>query len=135
VTVYADASALLKLYLDEPDSDVARGILRDDPSWISSCITTIEVQRNLRRLLDDASYVEARALFALDWSETLSLVLDDASAERAAELAERTGVKSLDAIHLEGASRAGAADGVPIATFDGVLSAAARSLGWRVLPS
>jgi predicted nucleic acid-binding protein len=134
VTVYADASAVLNLYLDEPDSEVARGILSDDPTWISSCVTTIEVRRNLRRLLDDELFEEARAVFELDWSETLSLELDDAAAARAAALAERTGAKSLDAIHLEGALRAGAAEGVPIITFDRGLAAAVRSLGWRVLP-
>lgn len=134
MTVYADASAVLKLYLDESDCDVARGILRDDPAWISACITTIEVRRNLRRLLDDESFAQARAVFELDWSETLSLEIDDATARRAAELAERTGAKSLDAVHLEGALRAGAAEGVPVVTFDRGLSAAARSLGWRVLP-
>jgi predicted nucleic acid-binding protein len=134
VTAYADASAVLKLYLDEPDSHVARAILRDDPNWISVCITTIEVRRNLRRLLDDESFTQARAVFELDWSEAQSLAIDDESAERAAGLAERTGTKSLDAIHLEGALRAGAADGVPVVTFDYGLAAAARSLGWRVLP-
>jgi uncharacterized protein len=134
VTVYADASAMLKLYLDEPDSEVARGILREDPVWISSCVTTIEVRRNLRRLLDDDSFEEARSVFELDWSEALSLEIDDATAARAAALSERTGVKSLDAIHLEGALRAGAPDGVPIITFDRGLATAVRSLGWRVLP-
>ncbi len=134
MTVYADASVLLKLYLDEPDSDSAREILRDDPSWISACITTIEVRRNLRRLLDDDSFAEARAVFERDWADVLSLAIDDVAAGRAAELAERTGAKSLDAIHLEGALRAGAAHGVPFVTFDRGLGGAARSLGWRVLP-
>jgi predicted nucleic acid-binding protein len=134
VTAYADASAVLKLYLDESDSELAREILRDDPRWISVCVTTIEVRRNLRRLLDDESFMQARAIFELDWSEALSLAIDDESADRAAALAERTGVKSLDAIHLEGALRAGAGEGVPVVTFDRGLADAARSLGWRVLP-
>lgn len=134
MTVYADASAVLKLYLDETGSEVARMILRDDPNWISACITTIEVRRNLRRLLDDQAFAQAKAVFERDWSEVLSLAIDDAAAGRAAELAERTGVKSLDAIHLEGALRSGAADGVPIVTFDRGLASAVRSLGWRVLP-
>jgi predicted nucleic acid-binding protein len=134
VTAYVDASAVLKLYLDEPDSDVARAILRDDPRWISVCITTIEVRRNLRRLLDDESFTQARAVFELDWSEAQSLAIDDESAARAAGLAERTGARSLDAIHLEGAARAGAEDGLPIVTFDSRLAHAARTLGWRVLP-
>jgi predicted nucleic acid-binding protein len=134
LTLYADASAVMKLYLDEVDSDAARRALRDDPVWITTCITAVEVRRNLSRLLADHDLERARTEFERDWSEVVSLSIDDAAAAHAAELAERTGVKSLDALHLEGARRAGADDGLPIVTFDRRMADAARSLGWRVLP-
>jgi predicted nucleic acid-binding protein len=133
VTVYADASALLKLYLDEPDSETARELLRSDPWWVSTCLTVVEVRRNLVRLLEGAELEQAQRAFHTDWSEVVSVTVDDASAERAAALAERTGVKSLDALHLEAAERSGAdEDGLPIVTFDRRLAEAARSLGWTV---
>lgn len=134
MTLYADASAVMKLYVAEADSDTAQAVLRGDPNWITSCITLVEVRRNLRRLLGDAELERVRVELERDWSELVSLPIDNVFAARAAELGERTGARSLDAIHLEGASRAGADDGLPIVTFDRRLADAARSLGWRVLP-
>ncbi|HJS49970.1 MAG TPA: type II toxin-antitoxin system VapC family toxin [Gaiellaceae bacterium] len=133
MTVYADASAILKLYLDEPDSDTARGTLRADPRWISACITVVEVRRNLARLLDGVELTQAYTEFRRDWSEVASLAIDDVTSERAAALAEATGVRTLDALHLEAAERAAADERVPIVTFDLRLAEAARSLGWTVL--
>lgn len=133
MTLYAEASALLKLYFDEVDSDVARDLLRDDPSWISVCVTSVEVRRNLARLLSGGDLARACAEFRRDWSEVVSIAVDDVTSDRAAALAEATGVKSLAALHLEAAERAGADEGLPIVTFDRRLADAAQSLGWTVL--
>jgi predicted nucleic acid-binding protein len=133
VTLYADASAILKLYLDEAGSDLARATLRDDPVWISACVTVVEVRRNLARLLSGDELARARAEFSRDWSEVASLAIDDSTAERAAVLAEMTGARALDALHLEAAERAHAGQGVPIVTFDIRLADAARSLGWEAI--
>jgi hypothetical protein len=40
----------------------------------------------------------------------------------------------MDALHLGAAVEAGAGEGLRIVSFDCTLAAAARSLGWRVLP-
>ena len=133
MTLYADASAVLKLYLDEADSDVARDTLRRDPAWISSCVTAVEVRRNLARLLTGEALRDAQAQFRDDWSAVASVAIDDTTCERAADLAEGTGLRSLDALHLEAAERAVADDDIPILTFDRRLADAARSLGWTVL--
>lgn len=133
MTLYADASAVMKLYLDEVGSDVARETLRSDPLWMSACITAVEVRRNLARLLVDPELTLARSEFSRDWAEVVSIAIDDTSAHRAGELAETTGVRTLDALHLEAAERSGARDGVPLVTFDIRLAGAARSLGWTVL--
>ena len=133
MTLYADASAILKLYLDEVDSDVARDTLRRDPRWISACVTAVEVRRNLARLLAGDELDRVRTEFRRDWLEVASLAIDDSASERAAVLAEATGVRALDALHLEAAERAQAGEGVPIMTFDIRLADAARSLGWEVL--
>ncbi|HSI97752.1 MAG TPA: type II toxin-antitoxin system VapC family toxin [Gaiellaceae bacterium] len=135
MTVYAEASALLKLYLDEVDSDVARGLLRGDPEWwVSTCVTAVEVRRSLTRLLVGEELVRARSEFRRDWSDVVSIAVDDATSDRVAQLAEATEVRTLDALHLEAAERAGAGDGlVSIVSFDVRLAEAARSLGWTVL--
>jgi predicted nucleic acid-binding protein len=133
VTLYADASAILKLYLDEVESDVARDVLRGDPVWISACITAVEVRRNLARLLADEALEDAREQFRRDWADVASLAIDDETSERASELAEATGLRTLDALHVEAAERAAAEDDLRMVTFDVRLAAAARSLGWTVL--
>ena len=133
MTLYADASAILKLYLDEVGSDFARATLRDNPVWISACVTVVEVRRNLARLLSGDEFARARAEFSRDWSEVASLAIDDSTAERAAVLAEMTGVRALDALHLEAAERARAGEGVPIVTFNIRLADAVRSLGWEAI--
>ncbi len=135
MTLYAEASALLKLYLDEPDSPLADEILRGDRSWVSACFCAVEVRRNLARALSGGALAEAQRLFADDWAGALSIGIDDASSDRAAQIAEATGVRTLDALHLEAAERAGAAEGfLPLVTFDRRLADAGRSLGWAVLP-
>jgi hypothetical protein len=135
VTLYVEASALLKLYLDEPESSLAEEILRGDGSWVSACFCAVEVRRNLARALSGDALADARAEFADDWAGTLSVEIDSAASDRAAELAEATGVRTLDALHLEAAERSGAAEELlPVVTFDRRLAGAARSLGWAVLP-
>ena len=132
MTLYADASAIMKLYLAEPDSDVAQVTLRGDPEWISACLTLVEVRRNLARLLEGEDLTRARAELLQDWSEVVSIALDESMSERAALLAETTGVRTLDALHLAAAENAGGGE-LPMVTFDQRLADAARSLGWTVL--
>jgi len=52
VSLYLDSSALLKRYVDEPDSDEANALLASDPSPLTARHTIVEVRRNLARLLD-----------------------------------------------------------------------------------
>jgi len=133
VTVYADASAILKLYLVEPNSDVAAEILRGDPLWVTGYHTLVEVRRNLARVLESDALADARGQFSADWSALEAVELDHRVCEQAADLAERTGARALDALHLGAAAIAGADDGLPVVTFDLRLAEAARSLGWEVL--
>jgi uncharacterized protein len=51
VSLYVDSSALLKGYVDEPDSEVADALLRSDPSLLTARHTIVEVRRNLARLI------------------------------------------------------------------------------------
>jgi predicted nucleic acid-binding protein len=133
LSVYVDSSALLKIYLDEPETDAAEEVLTGK-RWVTGRHTLVEVRRNLRRVLEGRELDSARSRFARDWGEIDAVDLGEAATELAAEVAERTGVRSLDALHLGAAGMAGADDGLPIATFDHRLADAARSLGWTVLP-
>lgn len=131
MTLYVDASALLKLYIAEPDSDRARQILSEDPRWISGVHTLVEVRRNLHRELS-ARGANARAQFDRLWRRFETIVLDEATCAVGAELAELTGVRTLDALHLAAAQRAGGA-ALTFLTFDQGQAQAARSLGWTVV--
>ncbi|MGH3136632.1 MAG: type II toxin-antitoxin system VapC family toxin [Gaiellaceae bacterium] len=131
--VYVDSSALLKIYLDEPETDVAEEVLTGN-RWVTGRHTLVEVRRNLHRALRGSELDTARSRFEGDWGEIDAVELGEAASELAAEIAERTGVRSLDALHLGAAGLAGAGEGLPIATFDSRLADAARSLGWTVLP-
>ena len=132
MSIYVDSSALLKIYLDEPETDAAEQMLTGK-RWVSGRHTLVEVRRNLHRVLEGGELDRARNRFAHDWEEIHAVDLGEAASELAAELAERTGVRSLDALHLGAAAMAGADDGLPIVTFDRRLADAARSLGWTAL--
>jgi predicted nucleic acid-binding protein len=132
VSLYVDASALLKRYVDEADSEMAESLLRSDPSLVTGRHTIVEVRRNLARLLDGRDLVAARSAFVEDL-EVLSIVeLDEVTCEGAAAIAEVTGVRTLDALHLSAAQRVGGT-AVPFLTFDVRQAQAARALGLTVV--
>ena len=132
MTLYVDTSALIKRYVDEPDSDLAAELLGTDDELVTARITTVEVRRNLARLLDDRALVEARQTFEHDLEAFSIVELDRATCELAASIAEQTGVRSLDALHLGAAQRVGRG-AITFLTFDHRQAQAARSLGLPVL--
>jgi predicted nucleic acid-binding protein len=132
VSLYLDSSSFLKLYLDEPDAERAEAILGADSDWVSGRHTAVEVRRNLTRLLEGAALTAARSQFARDWESTAVVELTAEVCEFAAELAEVTGARTLDALHL-GAAKAVGGGALPLVTFDVRQAQAARSLGWVVL--
>lgn len=132
MSLYVDSSALLKRYVDEPDSDAADSLLRSDPALLTARHTIVEVRRNLARLLTGRDLAAARSAFAGDL-EALSIVeLDEVTCEAAATVAEVTGVRTLDALHLAAAQRVGG-PAVPFITFDARQAQAARALDMTVL--
>ena len=131
MTLYVDASALVKLCLSEPESDQARKLLTSDPAWISAAHTVVEVRRALQRALPESRLRAERDTFATDWITVDVVDLDEKTCARGAEIAELTGVKTLDALHLAAADRA-EADHLTFVTFDRRQADAARSLGWTV---
>lgn len=131
MSLYLDTSALLKRYIDEPDSDRFNAIIEADTQWLTSRITWIEGCRNLARLLEPEDARTARAAFEADWQHFSVVELDAEAAREAATLAEVTLVRSLDAIHLGACRRTG--DMTPFVTADLRQAQAARSLGMTVI--
>ncbi len=130
MTLYADTSALLKRYIDEPDSERAVELLASDQVLVTGRHTVVEVRRNLARLITGTALTEARAAFAADLSAVSIIELDASTCELAATIAEQMGVRTLDALHLGAARRLGTM--VTFLTFDVRQAQAARSLGLAV---
>ncbi len=130
MTTYVDTSVLLKRYVDEPDSDRAQELLAADPELVTGRHTIVEVRRNLARLLMATDAAAARVAFADDVGALSIVELDAATCETAAAVAEQTGVRTLDALHLGAALRLGTA--ITFLTFDARQAHAARALGFPV---
>jgi predicted nucleic acid-binding protein len=131
MTLYADASALTKLYVVEPHSDEAAEILRQEAP-VTARHSYVEVRLALHRALRGSRLRRAQDEFELDWRDANVVELDEATCRAAVEIGETAGMKTLDALHLAAAQRAGSAE-LTFVTFDERQAAAARSLGWTVL--
>jgi predicted nucleic acid-binding protein len=132
MSLYVDSSALLKRYVDESDSAVAVEWLEGDPDLITGRHTVVEVRRNLARLLSHAELSRVKRAFVADLESFAIVELDAATCELAATIAETTGVRSLDAMHLGAAQRVGGS-AIPFLTFDLRQAQAARALGFTVV--
>jgi uncharacterized protein len=132
VAIYIDSSVLLKAYLDEPESDRAADLLQADPRWVTARHTSVEVRRNLARTLEGRPALEARDQFLRHWEAMFVIEVDEAVCEAASQIAEVTGIRSPDALHLGAARRLGPG-AIPFVTFDLRQAQAARTLGWTVL--
>lgn len=127
---YADASALVKLVLDEPESDMLRAFL-EDSDLISSELVLTEVPRAIRRaaardLRLDLDLLTARAGELID--AVALLPLDRVLLLAAGAFAEPA-LRALDAIHIASATDPSPLDG--FVTYDGRQAAAARLAGLR----
>lgn len=129
--LYVDSSALLKRYVDEVGSDLAESYLLGDPEWVTGRHTYVEVRRNLARL-DLSEPGEVRDRFEEDWQRFMIVEIDLVTTEVAADVAESTGTRTLDALHLGAALRLGS-EILEFLTFDVRQAVAARSLGFRVV--
>lgn len=129
---YADASALVKLVLDEPESDALRTFLAD-ADLVSCELVLTEVPRAIRRAVADDPLLPLDVLIdrAGELLDAVALLpLERALLAGAGALAEPA-LRALDAIHV-----AAAADLSPLDAFvsyDERQAAAARLAGLRTV--
>lgn len=129
MSLYVDTSALLKLYFDEPEATECRRVLRSEADLTTSMLTLVEVRRRISLHLDRHEREQARREFRHDWENMEVVRLSDEIVERGAEIAEATGARSLDALHLGAAERVSDR----VLTYDRRQAEAARALGLTVL--
>lgn len=132
MTTYVDSSALTKLYVDEPASELAVEILSVDPVLATSMLSLVEVRRALARHFTGINLVRARELFEADLDRMALIEPTESIWNYAADIAEELGVRSLDAVHLAVAKRLEVAS-LRFVTFDIRQAQAARLLGLNVV--
>jgi predicted nucleic acid-binding protein len=134
VTTFLDSSALVKRYVNEPDSDYAAALIDADDVLVSSWLTVVEVRRTVARVLSGSDLSRAKELIEDDFDK-IALVSPDASTwQTAADIAESLGVRSLDSVQLACAQRLRII-GLRFVTFDIRQGVAARALGFTVVGS
>jgi predicted nucleic acid-binding protein len=130
--VYADASALVKLVLDEPESAVLRTYL-GGADLISCELVLSEIPRAIRRATTTNPALPRDRLLtrAGELLDAIGLLATDRELLIAAgRLAEPT-LRALDAIHIAAAIRAGELDA--FVTYDERQAAGARLVGLRTI--
>ncbi len=132
---YVDASALVKLVRDEPESEVLRSFFVA-ADLVSCELVLTEVPRAIRRASADDPRLPLEVMVerAIEVMDSLALVpLDRAILVAAGALAE-PGLRALDAIHIAAACDVSPVDA--FVSYDDRQAAAARLAGLRtVAPS
>lgn len=145
MSVFADSSALVKLYADERDADVVRVI----EVFVVSAVARVEVPAALWRKVRTSHLSSEHAAvlvaeFEADWygqeadgQRLLPVRTSVQLLETAARLAAVHALRAYDAVQLASAlaARAAASEVATLACFDAHLRTAAAAEGFALLPS
>lgn len=139
--LYLDASALVKLYIDEDGATVARSAVRDAEIVATCEIAYVEARAALarryrERALSRSGYRGAIRDLEADWPQFFLVAARGPLIREAAAIAEQYALRAYDALHLAAgvATKGDASEDVLFACWDPNLSAAAVKTGLRVLP-
>jgi len=129
---YADASALVKLVRDEPESGVLRAFLAD-ADLVSCELVLAEVPRAIRRAVADNPRLPLDLLIdrAGELLDAVGLLSLDRGLLAAAGALAEPGLRALDAIHVTAAVDVSPLDA--FVTYDERQGAAARLAGLRTV--
>lgn len=141
MSLYLDASALVKRYVEERGSDVVSAAVVEDRLLCASAVTRVEVSAALARagrlgVLEDAEAREALRVFRGEWSRLVRIQVSEAILGRADGLAWEHALRGYDAVQLACALwwRDSADEDVVFGTFDRGLWEAAVAEGMVPLP-
>lgn len=99
--------------------------------WVAANHSYVEIAIALSRRLGVPALISGMTRFERDWEAVRVVTLDDTLCRRAANLGVEKGLRTLDALHLAAAERAGGS-ALTFMTFDARLGDAARSMGFPV---
>lgn len=133
--VYFESSALLKLFLDEPDAQLALQIWNDASEVVTSEISYLEVHAGLARAvrenpprLSKTNHDRAKEQFGELWLEVTSIGVSTELIERASYVADEHALRAYDALHFAAVLDI-ADDEILLATTDQELERAAKAAG------
>jgi len=136
VTLYLDTSSLVKLYVDEPDSDTVRKLVASAAIVSTATIAYIETRaalarRRRERALRPAALASAKKTFEAEWPRYFSIEVTSALCREAGAFAERYRLRAYDSVHLAAFAEIARAAGVretEFSSFDNALNRAASAL-------
>ncbi len=139
--LYFDASALVKLYVDEAGTRQARQGVRD-AEVIATCeIAYVEVRAALARrhregALKPMDYRRSLRDIHTDWPRFFLIAVTGQLVQSAGDIAEQHHLRAYDAIHLASglAVQTQARESIIFACWDRSLAQAAAKAGLRPLP-
>jgi len=136
--VYFDASAFVKLVVEEVGSDLAVDLWDGCDAALSSRLAYPEVRAALaaahrNRDLTAAALAEAETVWDEYWTATRPIELTGAVEHHAGVLAREHALRGADAVHLASALAVGDPE-LAVAVWDQRLHAAVRTLRMRVAP-
>jgi uncharacterized protein len=137
--VYFDSSALVKLVVQEHDSDLVAGLWNGCDAAFSSRLTYPEVRAALAAAarnhdLDDDDLREAESNWEEFWAATRKVELSADVAQHAGQVAGSYALRGADAVHLASALAIGD-DDLVVAVWDRRLHAGVLAAGIRVAPA
>ena len=138
--LFCDTSALLKLYIAEPQSDTLKARVLEAEAVAVCRIAWAEahaaLSRRAREVPEDATVIEqAKAALTTDWPRFVVLEIDQPLVECAGEYADTFALRGYDSIQLAAAFEAGRISQTQIlfACSDTRLNKAAKLLGMMCL--
>ena len=105
---YLDTSTLVKLYVQEPESEEVKNLVANSSAVSTSLIAYAEARaafarRYRERAFTQAQYKKLKDSLDKDWSHLLIIMVSKEIALSAGDLAEKYELKGFDAIHLASA--------------------------------
>jgi uncharacterized protein len=134
VEIYLDTSALVKLYLVEPDHDTVIGAIQQSSAVATSMVAYAEARSAFARrfrenALDGEEHLQLVTALDNNWMYFNRVPVSESIAYVAGDLAERHALRGFDAIHLASAmSLQEHFDNLHFLAFDERLMHAARQM-------
>jgi predicted nucleic acid-binding protein len=137
--VYFDASAFVKLLVDEPGSDLAASLWDGCDAAVASRLAYPEVRAALAAAARNHDITQAELEAAEQdwdgyWRATWPIELTSAVEHQAGQLARAHALRGADAVHLSSALALGD-PGLIVAVWDRRLHIGAKAAGCRVAPA